>query len=107
MKIKFLVSLVSFFLMIQVLPATAATGDSPPRTNSKPAGQINLNKADARAITGSIRGIGIKRAEAIIKYREAHGGFKSVNDLSEVPLFGKNFVAKHLKEIEQVFTVNG
>ena len=66
---------------------------------------INLNTVDVKTLSKSFKGIGIKRAESIIKYREAHNGFKAVTDLSDVPLIGKNFVSKHLAELEQVFTV--
>lgn len=48
------------------------------------AGQpININTAD-KATLMSISGIGEKRAEAIIAYREQHGPFQSVEQLLEV-----------------------
>jgi competence protein ComEA len=44
---------------------------------------VNINTADAAAITGAhIKGIGKKRAEAIVAYRQQHGPFKSVDDLN-------------------------
>ena len=68
--------------------------------------KINLNKATAKNLVHSIKGIGIKRAEAIIKYREAHNGFKNINELGQVPGFGKTFVSKHLEEMSKIYTIS-
>ncbi|HBI22209.1 MAG TPA: competence protein ComEA [Legionella sp.] len=70
-----------------------------------PLNKINLNKADAQALTGSFKGIGKKRAEAIVSYREAHDGFKSVADLASVRGLGQTFVNTHLQELQGVFSV--
>lgn len=67
--------------------------------------KINLNKADAQTLTGSFKGIGKKRAEAIVSYRETHDGFKSVADLAAVRGLGQSFVNTHLQELEGVFSV--
>lgn len=67
--------------------------------------QVNLNTADVKTLSKSIKGIGKKRAEAIIKYREAHGKFKTVNDLAQVPGFGPKFVNTHADEIKNIFTL--
>lgn len=44
---------------------------------------VNINTAD-KAELMSVRGIGEKRAEAIIAYREKNGPFKTVDDLESV-----------------------
>lgn len=43
-------------------------------------GKINLNTATSEQLQ-TISGIGAKRAEDIVAYRESHGGFQSVGDL--------------------------
>lgn len=58
------------------LPAFAAT-------------PVNINKADAATIAQSLDGIGASKAAAIVAYREAHGPFKSVDELAEVKGIGK------------------
>ena len=66
---------------------------------SAAADQIDLNLAGAAQLV-TIKGIGPKKAEAIIKYREQHGGFRTVDELDNVPGFGKKTVDKlraHLK----------
>lgn len=67
--------------------------------------KINLNKADVQTLTKSFKGIGQKRAEAIVSYREAHGNFKSVEELAQVRGLGKTFVNSHLAQLQEVFVV--
>ena len=55
---------------------------------------ININTAD-KATLMSINGIGEKRAEAIISYREQHGPFKSVEQLLEVQGVGPSILDKN------------
>ena len=45
---------------------------------------ININTADKETLMTSIKGVGEKRADAIITYRKHHGPFKSVDELAEV-----------------------
>jgi len=68
--------------------------------------KINLNKADEKVLIHSYKGIGKKRAEAIIKYRVKYGNFKSVAELAEVRGIGKLFVKRNLKDLENIFTVS-
>lgn len=55
------------------------------------AAQINLNTADKEALM-SIDGVGEKRAEAIIAYRDQFGPFKSVDQLVEVQGVGQSIL---------------
>jgi len=52
---------------------------------------ININTADKASLM-SIKGVGEKRAEAIIAWREQHGPFKSVDDLASVSGIGPAIV---------------
>ena len=45
---------------------------------------VNINTADAATIAAAISGVGEKRAQAIVAYREANGPFASVDDLLAV-----------------------
>lgn len=56
---------------------------------------INLNTADAATIAAKLNGIGMAKAEAIVAYREAHGPFKSVDQLAEVKGVGLKTVEKN------------
>ncbi|WP_131783308.1 ComEA family DNA-binding protein [Legionella gresilensis] len=102
MKIRHLVSAAYFFVLPSFSYAVPTNHSSAISITDK---QINLNTADFKLLTKSAKGIGAKRAQAIIKYRENHGKFKSVNDLAQVPGFGQKFINSHLEELERVFTV--
>lgn len=54
---------------------------------------VNLNTADREELE-VVDGIGPKKAEAILNYRDKHGLFKSVDDLKNVNGFGEKTVAQ-------------
>ena len=54
---------------------------------------VNLNTASKEELQ-SVNGIGPKKADAIIAYREKNGLFKTVDDLKNVNGFGYKSVAK-------------
>ena len=56
---------------------------------------VNLNTADAATIATKLNGIGMAKAEAIVAYREAHGPFKSIDQLAEVKGVGLKTVEKN------------
>lgn len=64
--------------------ASSATADS--------GQQINLNTADKTKLQ-ELSGIGDKKADQIIAYRQAHGQFKNIEELKEVPGFGEKTFA--------------
>ncbi len=66
---------------------------------------IHLNTADAAALLHAIKGLGQKRADAIVAYRTAHGAFKSIADLAHVRGFGPRFVQANLKQLQTVFVL--
>lgn len=70
-------------------------------TGQDAAGKVNLNKA-TEADLQTISGIGQKRAQDIIAYRESAGGFKSVDDLKNVSGIG----AKTLEKLKDYVTVD-
>ena len=49
---------------------------------------IDINTATVEQLEG-LKGIGPKKAAAIVKYREANGPFGSIDDLAKVPGIGK------------------
>ncbi len=53
---------------------------------------IDLNGADVYDLQ-RLPGIGEKRAQAIVEYREEHGPFQSVEDLGLVPGIGEGILA--------------
>ncbi|MBA3536895.1 MAG: helix-hairpin-helix domain-containing protein [Tatlockia sp.] len=106
MKATIFASVLSLFVVS--IPVQAANNPLPSPTvkESKISTKIDLNKADALALSKSFKGIGKKRAEAIVKYREEHGKFKSVEDLAKVKGFGIRFIDSHLSQLQETFSVN-
>ncbi len=62
------------------------------------AAQINLNTATAAQLE-ALNGIGAAKAEAIVAYRDAHGGFKSVDELAAVKGVGDKTVEKNREQM--------
>lgn len=60
---------------------------------SSGSGKVNLNTADLAALQ-TLTGIGEAKAQAILAYREEHGGFSSVEDLMNVPGIKENTFSK-------------
>lgn len=56
------------------------------------AGPVNVNTADAETISAELQGVGLSKAMAIVDYRNAHGPFKSVDDLTLVKGIGERTV---------------
>jgi competence protein ComEA len=53
---------------------------------------VNINTADAATLAAALDGVGAARAKAIVEYREAHGPFRSVDDLAQVKGIGEHVV---------------
>nr|WP_262336213.1 helix-hairpin-helix domain-containing protein [Lactiplantibacillus plantarum] len=47
----------------------------------------------------TLSGIGQKKAEKIIDYRQQHGNFKTIDDLKNVSDFGEKTVAKYKDQL--------
>ena len=60
---------------------------------------VNINTADAQALSDNITGVGIKRAEAIVKFREEHGPFESVDGLTQIKGIGMKLVEKNRENL--------
>ncbi len=56
------------------------------------AAPVNINLADANTIAGNLKGIGLKKAEAIVAHRDANGPFKAADDLTVVKGIGQHTV---------------
>lgn len=65
--------------------------------------KINLNTASAEELTHAIKGIGRKRALAIVQYRQKHGVFKTITDLAAVRGLGLHFIQSHRSELDATF----
>ncbi|MGQ7446404.1 helix-hairpin-helix domain-containing protein [Streptococcus suis] len=80
---------------------TSTTASSAMSQDEKNTSLVNLNTATETDLQ-TISGIGAKRAADIIAYREANGGFKSVDDLNNVSGIGD----KTMESIRPYVTVD-
>ena len=63
------------------------------------AGPVNINTADAATLAKELNGVGINKATLIVEYREAHGAFKTADDLATVKGIGKATLEKNRANI--------
>ena len=61
-------------------------------------GAVDINNASQQELT-SLKGIGVKKAGAILEYRKDHC-FKTVEELTDVKGIGPKFIEKHKDELE-------
>ena len=63
------------------------------------ANAVNIHTADAATIAGDLKGIGLKRAQAIVEYRSKHGPFRSADELSQIKGIGAKVIQKNRADI--------
>ena len=61
---------------------------------------VDINTADAATLAGAIKGVGEKKAATIVAYRETHGPFARVEDLSNVKGIGPGTIDKNRQNLE-------
>ncbi|MEM9604367.1 MAG: ComEA family DNA-binding protein [Pseudomonadota bacterium] len=59
------------------------------------AASVNINTATAAQLAEALNGIGDARAEAIVAFRETHGAFLSVDDLTLVDGIGEALLERN------------
>lgn len=75
------------------LMGTAGNAGNESLASSSSAGElVNINTADKNALL-TLNGIGDKKADQIISYREEQGGFKTIDDLKQVQGIGDKIFA--------------
>lgn len=85
-------------LMVSTQVSAAPTATSHHRstahaTPNPTAQRVNINHADVTTLS-AIKGVGPKRANAIVDWRQQHGDFKAVNDLLQVKGIGTKLLAQ-------------
>ena len=79
-------------------PAPASDNSSSPGGSASGSG-VSLNNATAEELT-ELKGVGEVTAQAIVAYREEHGGFKDVDELLEVSGIGPAKLAQLKDQIQ-------
>ena len=83
------ISLAVVALAMGLMQSAYAAQKAATETTAKPvtaaaAAMVNVNTATVDQLT-TIKGLGPKKAQAIVDYRKDNGAFKSVEDLKKVP----------------------
>ncbi len=59
------------------------------------ASPININQATAQQLADNLKGVGLKKAQAIVQYREKIGGFQTQKQLLNVKGIGVVILEKN------------
>ena len=80
--------------LLSILPVTTSYAQLPEVSNSMaPIEAVSINSADAKMLA-KLPGIGKKKAQAIVNYRDENGVFTSLEDLAKVKGIGKKVMSK-------------
>lgn len=82
--------------------ASSAVSSAPSSSATSSSGLININTASAEELEENLPKVGNVIAARIIDYREFHGGFKSIDEITEVSGIGD----KIFEEIKDKICVN-
>lgn len=78
------------------LSSKAVTGE---KSADEEGVRISINSASAEELARVMNGVGLKKAQAIVSYREEYGPFKTVDDLKQVPGMGGALVERNLAHL--------
>lgn len=69
--------------------------ETPPQKELILAEKVNLNTATVETLSTILSGIGEKKAQAIVDYREQHGKFTAIEQITEVKGIGEAIFEKN------------
>ena len=73
-------------ILVSLVFSTMALGQSAGmETDASP---VNINTANEEELAATLKNIGLEKAAAIVRYRDMHGQFKSLDDLLKVSGIG-------------------
>jgi len=81
--------------------AMAAEKAEPTTAKSSPfvVERVNINSADAETIANNLHRVGIKKAQAIVEWRQKNGNFKAKEQLLEVKGIGEATLSNNRDKI--------
>lgn len=86
---------VSFFVMLVLCGANVLWADEVRSEGAPSPATVNINEADAATLSAVLDGVGLRRAEAIVLYREKNGRFYSAEELTAVKGIGEATVVRN------------
>lgn len=82
-------------MMLAVFAAAPAVASQPSAVQAEQTETLNVNTANAEELSMIMVGVGVKRAEQIIKLREQLGGFTELEQLLDVKGIGLKTLEKN------------
>ncbi|MEG0099144.1 MULTISPECIES: helix-hairpin-helix domain-containing protein [Citrobacter] len=76
--------------------AAQSKATAPTKASDDEGTRVSINTASAEDLARVMNGVGLKKAQAIVSYREEYGPFKTVDDLKQVPGMGSSLVERNL-----------
>jgi len=61
---------------------------------------VNINTATADELASALKGVGLSRAKAIVKYRDTYGKFVAVDQLTEIKGIGEKTIEENRERIK-------
>ncbi len=95
--------------LVAASPAVTAPDAGPPPTRLAAAAdndvdarseRLSINSATADQLAAALNGVGLKKAEAIVSYREKYGNFTQLEQLTEVPGIGRALLERNLDRLK-------
>lgn len=85
--------------------SSAVTQNSHPASKPEAAAQpqqdqVSINEATAEQLSAVMNGVGLKKAQAIVSYREQYGPFSAIQQLSEVPGIGNALIERNAARLK-------
>lgn len=62
--------------------------------------QVSINAATAEQLSAAMNGVGLKKAQSIVSYREQYGPFTAIEQLREVPGIGNALVERNASRLK-------
>ncbi|HCR2982468.1 helix-hairpin-helix domain-containing protein [Serratia marcescens] len=78
-----------------MLSTPASHGGQSVMTKATEEVAVSINQATAEQLAAALSGVGLKKAEGIVRYREQNGPFTQVEQLQEVPGIGPALFEKN------------
>ena len=86
-------------MVLALSQATAGSLAAHAQTDAAAPATVNINSADAATLSERLTGVGLTRAQEIVRYRESYGPFSTVEELADVKGIGPATVEKNRARI--------
>lgn len=87
-----------FGFSLSCFAAETVSSPTSPAASQKIQAVVNINTADAQTLT-QLKGVGLKKAEAIVAWRKTNGQFKTVEQLTDVKGIGESILKANKDKI--------